>query len=108
MLRQLRILVIGVVGVFVAVVLGLAGYTAASGAGQRLVVFAPGGVEAALVAIAAADGEVVEVRDGQVIAISDSPAFVPRLYRAGALLVLVAAGGGCGFVLPSASGESAA
>ncbi|HEX8482463.1 MAG TPA: hypothetical protein VF650_11210 [Allosphingosinicella sp.] len=50
----------------------------------------------ALRAIAAADGRIVEVRGKAVLARSDRPGFVGRLYRAGAPLVIEARiGAGC-------------
>jgi hypothetical protein len=55
----------------------------------------PGDQAAAMAAVSAAGGRVVEVRDGVVLARSDSGGFAVRLYRAGAPLVLegrVAAG----------------
>jgi hypothetical protein len=97
MLRQFGNILAGVVAVCGTIVLALAGLTLARGAGEPVAVVAVGGPEAALAAIAAAGGDVLEVRGAQVIAISSSSAFVPRLYRAGALLVALAGQGGCGF-----------
>lgn len=70
-------------------------------AGRPVAVFAPGGVGPAIEAVAAADGYILQVRGGTVIAIATDEGFVPRLYRAGALLVLAASAGGC-IVAPSA------
>jgi hypothetical protein len=51
---------------------------------------------AALRAVAAADGRIVEVRGRAVLARSDRPGFARRLYRAGAPLVLEGRiGAGC-------------
>ncbi|HEX8380069.1 MAG TPA: hypothetical protein VF619_05930 [Allosphingosinicella sp.] len=51
---------------------------------------------AAIRAVAAADGRIVEVRGRAVIARSDRPGFAGRLYRAGAPLVIEARiGAGC-------------
>jgi hypothetical protein len=107
MLEELRTLVAGVFVVCCVAILGLAGVTAVGATGQPVAVLVPGGNAAALTAVAAAGGKVVKVRGTGVVAISDSPDFVPRLYRAGAVLVLLAGTGGCGFRLPNWIGGSA-
>lgn len=64
-------------------------------AGRPVAVYAPGGAAAAIAAVVAADGYLLEVRGGTVIAIARDDGFVPRLYRSGAALVLAADVGGC-------------
>jgi hypothetical protein len=71
--------------------------------GRPVAVFASGGVGPAIEAVAAADGYVLQVRGGTVIAIARDQGFVPRLYRSGALLVLAASAGGCIVVQPAAA-----
>jgi hypothetical protein len=71
-------------------------------AGRPVAVFAPGGVGAAIEAVAAADGYLLQVRGDTVIAVARDSGFVPRLYRAGALVVIAAGAGGC-IVVPSAT-----
>jgi hypothetical protein len=66
-------------------------------AGRPVAVFAPGGPEAALAAVIAADGAILEIRSAAVIAVSKEPDFVRRLYREGPVLVIIARGVGCGF-----------
>ena len=65
-------------------------------AGRPVAVYALGGPAAALDAVIAAGGAVLEVRNNLVVAVSDDPGFVPRLYSEGPL-VAVLADGGCGF-----------
>jgi hypothetical protein len=65
-------------------------------AGRPVAVYAIGGPAAALDAVIAAGGAVLEVRRGVVVAVSDDPGFVARLYSEGPL-VAVLAEGGCGF-----------
>ena len=67
-----------------------------------MAVFAPGGSGPAIEAVAAADGYILQVRGGTVIAVAKDEGFVPRLYRAGALLVVATSTGGC-IVLPAGS-----
>jgi hypothetical protein len=63
-------------------------------AGRQVAVV--GRAEAAVRAISAAGGQVVEVRRGAVLARSSDPHFPSRLYRAGARLVLEGrVGAGC-------------
>ena len=62
--------------------------------GRPVAVYALGGPRAALEAVVAAGGSIVEVRNNLVVAVSDSPGFVFRLYRQ-APLVAVLADGGC-------------
>ena len=66
-------------------------------AGRPVAVFAPGGPQAALAAVIAADGAILEMRSTAVIAVSTSPDFVRRLYREGPVVVIIARGVGCGF-----------
>lgn len=70
----------------------LLGATLLQGPGKPVAVFAPGGSAGALAAVAAADGALLEMTSTSVIAISDEPAFVRRLYASGALLVLASGG----------------
>jgi hypothetical protein len=70
-------------------------------AGRPVAFFAQGGVGPAIEAVVAADGYILQVRGGTVIAVARDDGFVPRLYRAGAFLVLAASAGGC-IVAPSA------
>jgi hypothetical protein len=65
-------------------------------AGRPVAVYALGGPQAALRAIIAAGGSILEVRSNLVVAASDDPGFVARLYRE-APLVAVLADGGCRF-----------
>jgi len=65
-------------------------------AGRPVAVYAFGGPDAALNAIIAAAVAVLEVRSNLVVAVSDDPGFVARLYRE-APVVAVLADGGCGF-----------
>jgi hypothetical protein len=66
-------------------------------AGRPVAVFAPGGPQAALAAVVAAGGSILEMRSGAVIAIAHDPGFVRRLYAEGALIVFRARGKlGCG------------
>jgi hypothetical protein len=65
-------------------------------AGRPVAVYALGGPRAALTAIVAAGGSILEVRGNLVVAASEDPGFVARLYRE-APLVAVLADGGCGF-----------
>lgn len=58
----------------------------AAPAGTSLAVFGPRG--RALAAVARADGRLIELGDNVVIARSDAPDFIRRLYAAGAVLVL--------------------
>jgi hypothetical protein len=63
--------------------------------GRPLAVVARGGMQGALAAVVAANGYILQVRGDMVIAISDEAGFVPRLYRNGALLVVLSSTGGC-------------
>jgi hypothetical protein len=65
-------------------------------AGQPVAVFAAGGPEAALAAVIAADGSILEIRTHAVVAISGDPSFVRRLYREGGVIVVGARRAGCG------------
>jgi hypothetical protein len=64
--------------------------------GRPVAVYAFGGTAAALDAVIAAGGSILEVRSNRVVAVSDDPGFVARLYGEGPL-VAVLADGGCGF-----------
>jgi hypothetical protein len=64
--------------------------------GRPIAVFALGGTAAAMDAVIAAGGDILEVRNGRVIAISDDPVFVLKLYGEAPLLAVLAEGG-CGF-----------
>jgi hypothetical protein len=70
-------------------------------AGRPVAVFAGGGAAAALRAVVAADGYILQVRGDAVIAVADDSGFVPRLYRAGAIVVIEASAAGC-IVSPTA------
>ncbi len=65
-------------------------------AGRPVAVYSLGGPEAALDAVIAAGGSILEIRSNLVIAVSDDPGFVARLYAEGPLLAVLA-DGGCGF-----------
>jgi hypothetical protein len=96
MLRTLKPYLIGVpaglvVWIFICIVV-----SAFPPAGRPIAVLAVGGTEAALDAVVAAGGEVLEVRDGRVVAISDDPGFVVRLYGETPLIAVLSEGG-CGF-----------
>lgn len=90
--RILRPLLVGAPLVLLVWTAILLGATFLQGAGKPVAVFALGGSHAALAAVAAADGALLEMTSTSVIAISDDPAFVRRLYANGALLVLASAG----------------
>jgi hypothetical protein len=62
--------------------------------GRPVAVYALSGSKAAFDAVVAAGGSIVEVRKNLVVAVSDDPGFVLRLYRE-APLVAVLADGGC-------------
>jgi hypothetical protein len=59
-------------------------------AGRPVAVVAAGGVGEALRSIVAADGFIIAITAHAVVAISKDPAFVRRLYRHGAFVVLTA------------------
>jgi hypothetical protein len=65
-------------------------------AGRPVAVYALGGPAAALDAVIAAGGSLLEIRGNVVVSVSDDPGFVARLYGEGPL-VAVLADGGCGF-----------
>jgi hypothetical protein len=96
MLRRTRPILIGVPLVLAAWLVSMVAVTWFASAGVPVAVVARGGLAAALAAVAAADGDILQVRGDTVIAISNDGSFVQRLYRAGALIV-VQANGGCGF-----------
>jgi hypothetical protein len=69
-------------------------------AGRPVAVYAWGGTTAALDAVVAAGGAILEVRSSLVVAVSDDPGFVSRLYAEAPLLAVLAEGG-CGFTGPN-------
>ena len=93
--HRIRPLVFGVPLVFLAWGLSLVVLTLFEPPGKPLAVFARGGVAAALDTVVAAGGDILQVRNGTVLAISDDAGFVGRLYREGALVVLLSDVGGC-------------
>ena len=85
--RLIRLLVAA--PAIVALWLGvLVATTFAQPAGQPVAVFAFSGRDAAIDIIVAAGGSVVDMRAAAVVAQSDDPGFVGRLYRQGATLVV--------------------
>jgi hypothetical protein len=74
----------------------LAGVTLLQPGGRAVAVFVPGGPEAALGAVVAAGGSILEIRSVAVIAIADDPGFVRRLYQQGPVIVVATRGAGCG------------
>jgi hypothetical protein len=64
--------------------------------GGPIAVYAWAGTDAGLDAVIAAGGSIIEVRPNAILAGSDDPDFVVRLYQQ-APLVAVSATGGCGF-----------
>jgi hypothetical protein len=70
--------------------------TLVGSAGRPVAVFAVGGPDAALAAVLAAGGSIVEIRSTAVIAIATDPGFVLRLYEQGPLIVVRVRGAGCG------------
>lgn len=64
--------------------------------GSPIAVYAWGGPRSGLDAVIAAGGSILEVRTNAVVAVSDDPGFVAKLYGQ-APLVVVSASGGCGF-----------
>ena len=99
-LRATRPILIGVPLVLIIWFLALLGYTFLEPPGRPVAVVSASGMLGAMEAVVAADGYILQVRGDTVIAISDEPGFVPRLYRAGALAVIAASAGGC-IVSPS-------
>lgn len=93
--HRIRPLIIGVPLVFLAWGLSLAVLTVFESPGKAVAVFARGGVLAALDTVVAAGGDILQVKNGTVLAISDDAGFVSRLYREGALVVLLSDVGGC-------------
>ncbi len=102
--RRIRPLLIGVPLVFLAWIASAVAASFLQPPGRPVEVVSSSGVNGALAAVIAADGDIVQVRGDAVIAISDDAGFVARLYRAGALLVLPGMAGGCGFTLPAGPG----
>ena len=64
--------------------------------GNPIAVYAWGGPRSALEAVIAAGGSILEVRSNAVVAVSDDPGFVARLYGQAPLLAVLASAG-CGF-----------
>jgi hypothetical protein len=94
--RTLRPYLIGVpLGLAVWIIIYIA-VSAFPPAGRPIAVLALGGTAAAFDAAIAAGGDILEVRDGRVIAISSDPGFVVRLYGQSPLIAILAEGG-CGF-----------
>ena len=106
-LRRIRPFLIGVPAVFSAWLLSMMAVTWFASAGVPVAVVALGGLPSALAVVVAADGAILQVRGGAVVAVSDDADFVPRLYRAGALAVVQAEGGGCGFALSATPRKAA-
>lgn len=98
--RGVGTIVFGAVAVLAAWGIVMLALTFFQPPGQPVAVFAPGGVGPAIEAVAAADGYLLQVRGGTVIAVAKDAGFVPRLYRAGAILVMATSAGGC-IVVPS-------
>ena len=94
---EIRALLIGVPAVFAVWAGAAEALTFVQPPGSPLAVVARGGMHAALAAVVAAGGYVLQVRGDTVIAVSDEAGFVPRLYREGALLVMLTGAGGCIF-----------
>lgn len=106
MLRRVRPILVGVPLVLVGWLVSMMAVAWLASAGVPVAVVAAGGLTPALAAVVAADGDILQVRGNTVIAISDDAAFVGRLYRAGALVV-VQADGGCGFELGKSNAPAA-
>ena len=102
--RHIRPLLIGVPLVFLAWAATAVAATFLQPAGRPVAVVAAGGRDAALAAVVAADGSILQVRGDTVIAVSDDPGFVAHLYRAGALLVVPGSPGGCSFAANTGTG----
>jgi hypothetical protein len=103
--RTFKTIAIAVPLFFAAWAVALVVVTLFQPAGQPVAVFAPGGPGQAIEAVAAANGYILQVRGGTVIAIAKDSGFVRRLYGAGALLVVAANIGGC-IVVPAAGERS--
>jgi hypothetical protein len=93
--RRIRRILIGVLLVLAAWAASVEALTFLQPPGQPVAVVARGGMQGALAAVIAANGYVLQVRGDTVIAISDEEGFVPRLYRSGAMFVVLARTGGC-------------
>ena len=104
--RAIRTIIFGVALMFAAWGGGLLVLAFFQAPGQPVAVFAPGGTGPAIEAVAAADGYILQVRGGTVIAVAKDEGFVPRLYRAGALLVVATSTGGC-IILPAGATTTA-
>ena len=100
--RSIRPILIGVPLVLAAWLGSILVLTLFQSAGVPVAVIARGGA-AALSAVVAADGYILQVRGDTVIAIADDSGFVGRLYRHGALMVIQTPVGGCMFT-PAAAG----
>jgi hypothetical protein len=93
--RTFKTIAVAVPLVFAAWAIALLVLTLFQPPGQPVAVFAAGGPERAIETVAAANGYILQVRGGTVIAIAKDNGFVQRLYRAGALLVVAASTEGC-------------
>jgi hypothetical protein len=105
-LKRVLPVVVGVPLVLAALFASMVGVTLIASAGVPVAVAARGGLGHALAAVAAAGGEILQIRGDTVIAIAGDVGFVSRLYRSGALLVMQADGAGCGFALGSRSASA--
>ena len=95
--RGIRPILIGVPLVFAAWALSVLVLTVFEPPGTPVAVHARGGAMAALDAVIAAGGYILQVKGDTVVAIADDPGFVGRLYLHGALFVILADTGGCSF-----------
>jgi hypothetical protein len=93
--RRILPILIGVPLVLAAWATSVEALTFLQPPGQPVAVVARGGMKDALAAVIAANGYILQVRGDTIIAISDEEGFVPRLYRNGALFVVLARTGGC-------------
>jgi hypothetical protein len=93
--RRILPILIGVPLVLAAWATSVEALTFLQPPGQPVAVVARGGMKEALATVIAANGYVLQVRGDTIIAISDEEGFVPRLYRNGALFVVLARTGGC-------------
>ena len=93
--RRILPILIGVPLVLAAWATSVEALTFLQPPGRPVAVVARGGMKAALAAVIAANGYILQIRGDTVIAISDEQGFVPRLYSNGALFVILARTGGC-------------
>lgn len=96
LLRRLRPYLIGVpLGLAAWALIAIAA-TPFLAPGGPIAVYAWGGTDVALDSVIAAGGSIIEVRPNAVLAASNDPDFVARLYGQAPLLA-ISASGGCGF-----------